>query len=335
MANVIDSSGNEWRPTQGGNWRNVKTGALSRKNPNAAAAAAPTRDQQILGALNQVAGKDKTLQAGFAGGQTLGNLYFNDGSMGRIDKQTYDGTYVPDELKRASAAFEQNANTAGTASADMDASMKGLSDYAMTAGNRTPEMQAMLDRRMAALGGLGTEEGTAIRENAQADMNTGLSTALRSLKGRYPGATGAAGSLAAMPALGQFAGQSRGLARDMSTLDANMKRDALNGYSTDLQSVVNAENARKAAGWGAYNTAAGNRDSMLATNKANAMNSWGNWTAGQDARNLGVNQWNLGQKNAETAGQLGMIWGGGNFAQGKQTADQAYDLGKKQISAMS
>jgi hypothetical protein len=176
---------------------------------------------------------------------------------------------------------------------------------------RDPNIQALIDRRMSIIGGLTPEETTVFREQAGEQLNQGLQTALRSLRARTPGIGGLAPFIGADPTIRSFAEAQRGIERDLIAQNLGLKEQRLRGAS-DLVRDIDALEAQKRLG---------------ATQQffGSAMGLSQDW--------LNRQIFNIGQREKERAGQLGLIFGSGGFGAAKEAADRSYELGQKAIEA--
>ena len=246
-----------------------------------------------------------------------------------------------------------------------------LTKQYQNAGNVDPVLQEIMDRRKAGLEGLTAPELTALREQGNSGMNQAMQTAMRQANvGNLMANRSGNVQGAAMPGIAQARslGQAQ-LERDILLANVAERDKRLNEYQ-GLGSEIDTNKFNRTqstlGSLGAFNqTQAGidlgntqNYQGLIAQTEANKFNRLN--TADQNFANYNQNQsgidlanlnnyqnylttarndtlqrqiYNIGQLGQEKAGQIGMIFGAGEFGAGQDASNKANEIAKQNIEA--
>jgi hypothetical protein len=279
-------------------------------------------------ALKKLSGGDKIIEDAFGAGQSLGDLWFAPGIMGRVRQDM-----SPEEGELLSR-YRGESWVGGKRSGEGQQSMDYLADLARTAGTRSAETQDLIRRRTEALQGLSQPELMARKENSMADMNRGLQTALRSIRSRFPGAAGAASSKAAQPAIAEYGNAQRGLANDLIQTDAALKREALGSLEGLVRGVERDEFSMKADARNSYADRLLGREQWETADRADRLDRYANYFNNLKTDLLNREVFNLGQKRDELGGRVGTVMSSGSFGAGRSAFKESMDLAREQLEAM-
>lgn len=352
----------------------------------------PGADQQIL---NTLGGADSP-SAGFQAGQQLAQRHFNPLSLGRIGTDAPSLDRDPNlldiggTLRRVQDSVDRGAGTSSLA-------RRGLNDLGVLAGqtrsrnkgnerildrrdqltrgnrlsdiadnlSRSGNVRDLVSRRTSALQGLSQPELQARRDQGDTALNQGLESALRSIRSRFPGASGPAASRAALPAVNAFAQGKTNLERDLIVEDANRRRAALDSFENTVRGVEGDEFARlfgstqagedllrrdvaadealvRGIGQDTFNqrlqSSQALDDARLRQEQFERTDELANLdrligvqnTARQDIFNR--NKFDLDQLAKEKAGRLGLIFGGGQLGTASQAQQEANEIAREAIA---
>lgn len=264
-----------------------------------------------LGALNQIAGQDKAVGAGLAGGAELGMLLYGNGALGRVDEDWNPDLYNLYQRQQQEAAMptQQSADTtaglgrladAAASSSIGNPNVQGSIDALKSASDASaisnpviqariaaltrmadasetmdPRLTEILDLEKGRLGGLNSQEMTAAREDAQSGMNRGLATTLRALKSSNlasGGPRGGGATIGALPAISNFAQGQTDLERKLILDNYAAKEAALTRYASDSSGFLDTFTKNRIAAQDAANSGIVNYNTG-ATNAASNLSS--------------------------------------------------------------
>lgn len=256
--------------------------------------------------LGQLSNENQGAARGFFSGVPLAEQFFSDGSLGRVDEASSIDPATIQRLRRA-------ASISGLRSPEAAERIGGLGDLFQRAQRESAGETEVTDLRRENLAGLTPEEEQLLRDQGQTGLNRGLQTALRSVKNNFSGATGAASTRAAQPIISQFTDAQRGLERDIGIEKIQRKRDALNSFENTVRGIQGDIFARSAATGDLFSRAGlaqeqfESQDSLQKNQQLlSALTA-----AGNDSLNR--RQLNMSNLAAEKAGQIGLIFGSGQF----------------------
>lgn len=284
----------------------------------------------LVADVSSLAGTDKNVQAAMQAGLGLSGLgsattpagqgFFAPGSLGRVHD-----TLSPDvsaEMWTAQAGPVGSRNY-------FDTSAAAMTNLLNTSGNVDPVLQDVMARRKAGLEGLTAPEMTAMRESGAQEMDRSMMGAMRAAQAqnisgnRVGNVTNAAmPEIARARSLGQSA-----LERDLMLANVAERNKRLGEYQ-GLASEIDQ-----------------NRFNRMTASASNL----GNLSLGQQQMDIAARQnyqdflmkarddvlkrqiFNLGQLGQEKAGQIGMIFGAGEFGSAEAARKDAYKLGMEGI----
>lgn len=277
-------------------------------------------------ALKNLAGGDEDIFKGFKAGSTLASSFFAPGGLGRVSEEA--DPYMIGNIGQFQDAF----NRAGTRTTEATARLQGLQDLFTRAQQLTPEEQDIIARRRANLSGLSQEEEQYLKDSGQIGLNRSLQTSLRAIRSRFPGATGASSTIAARPTVATFADSTRQLLRDVGQEKISRSREALDAYDTSVGGINNSLFSRSAATGRSAADAGLAQDQFEAGNKLALGDKL--TTLQQQLRDdiLKRQGFNLQQGASERAGQLGLIFGSGQFSAAQTGRRTSEDLAREAIA---
>ena len=241
----------------------------------------PTYEESKLSA-------EKLLSDSLAYGDTLSNKYIDD------------------------SAFEELG--LGRTQEEQDALNAAKSEY-QSASSRSADATLALSKFKEALSGLSSEEGTALREGARAELDkeyAAKQNQARALAIKSGARGGAVAAQAGIMARDRAKAQKE-LSRDFVLKNVDIKNQALQNFGGYVRGLESDEASRRQAA---------SRDLSTQTNV-------------QTDRDLGKQQFNIGQRQNKVNARLTAALGGAGVAagaiQGQQGTDAAYENVKAQL----
>jgi hypothetical protein len=298
-------------------------------------------------------------------------------SLGYLNNAYGQANSFSPELSQLRQSYMANQSYARPG--EIQGGLDMMRQQAMTAGQRDPNTQALINQRMSMTGGMTPAQETAIREQGVNSLNQGMATAMRGLRNQYSGATGPAAMKAALPITGQYqdarANLERGLVADkmnyqqqalagaenlVSNTNANefgRQYQANTGYMGALQPqsqfeyganrqglneagefVSSTDQNRFANTLGAgstYENALYNRNQAEIADRQGRLNNFAGYQNTLANQTLARQQYNLDQLAQEKAGQLGLVFGAGQFGAANQAAREATAVAREGIASAS
>lgn len=179
--------------------------------------------------------------------------------------------------------------------------------------SRDPAQAQLLAQLQGGQGGLTTTENTALRENAEAGLESQLQTALRTLgiENAGRGAFGGTAQAGALDLLRGRAEQQRGIERDIIGQNIALKESRQQRLGDFLSDLVGGESERQRG----------------------ALSDVSGLTAGAQARQDALEQYNLEQEAREQANRNSVIFGLAGAAGNRRARRRAERLAARQIAA--
>lgn len=283
----------------------------------------------ITSALGLLAGKDKTVLNALLAGQQLGNQFFSEGSMGRLDVPMTE-----DEGRSLFSAREimlQNPRTDQEQRA-----IDNLERISNESGIMNADVANALNLYKQQLGGYTDQERNLYTEEGSRGLDRSLATGMRQMQLANAGAnrSGPASMLGMKSLAAQRMSSQEDLLRKLRLDEIALKAQRLNDYSAYAANSDAEMAKRKLATGTAFSEQARAQRNSDVMNRVNA-NVLFNNTLGQiQNRMIGSQVFNMNNKSAELAGRLGSIFSAGGFGANLEGQQQAYELGLKQIEAM-
>lgn len=298
--------------------------------------------------------------------------FFGFGSLGRVD-ETQDPrlTGLLDKLqadlggvKRDSTTNEAITNLMRTQTSPIfqgavpEEIINSLRKQISTAGSPTTYEQEVIDRRRAGLDGLTAQENTALREQGQAGLDRAFQTNLRAglAQNNLAGRQGGANSNLLRDLNLDSLQANRGLSRDILLANIDERNRRLNEYQDLATGLSNRAFDRRLQGNTALSGILFNRDTANAqqrlsaaeainqnlldrqrfeeSSRANRYATYGNtlFAAQQDALNRRLQ--NLNQLAKEKQGQIGLLFGSGQFGAAQQAQNRSFDLAQQGLNSI-
>ncbi len=284
--------------------------------------------------LQQLSNGDSEINNALQAGSGLGNLFFGAGSLGRVGEGL--------TADQATALIQSRGLVGQNPRLDQDqAQLNNVVDFATQIGQTqgvSDDVLLALEKNREGIDGFTAPEKAAFLDEGQAAINANLATALRGAQLGNQGAN-RRGSITAVPTIGAAANaaeSSRGLQRDFSLANADLRDRRLGAFGNLALGVDNTRFDRGLQNFGVQNAASQTLRDQRNSDFANAINSQqGFQNILQSTRNDLLNRrtFNLNQLSREKQGQVGSIFGAGGFGAQQQGQRQAFELGNKQIES--
>lgn len=325
---------------------------------------------QVGNVLDVLAGGDPAISGALRSGQAIGDMFFSEGSLGRLDP-----SIIQDEalaLNRARELMQQNPrldeqqrainrleSMSGALGFDPQQQIGRIDGVDAQFGNFTDaETSALNMLQERAMQGLSPEERTAYLEQGRSGINKALATA-NAGAAQQNLARGAQGGIAnipffdtAMAALSAENELQRNLRlEDVAARDRRVSEFAnlapqmtTNVANRATAGAMNSLNARLGVTGQQFNQMLGantafaqgamNQRNSDVSNAINTLASFYNSTLNPIlSRQVGSQVFNLNNLANELSGRIGSIFTAGSFGAAQQGQRNAYDLGLRQIDA--
>ena len=257
-------------------------------------------DRSVLDRVKEIIGVGEQF------GRGLANEFYSDGSLGRINE-----TLTPEEIA-AQARAKQLADTVGLQTDQIKNIVNQQQGILTNAQNLSDiELEALGVARNA-LPGLDAPEMEALRSQARANINGSMQAGVRDLAKTQARNQVFGAAATAQRGLLQRQGivENRNLERDLLVKNIDIKQAAQNAFTNLVTNTEGNRASRTNAASGQLANTVLNDESQRNTSSINATNVAGNLAATLGQRLSQLQQYNLGQKAAEKAGQVGSILGG-------------------------
>lgn len=268
---------------------------------------------------------DYYIKQGTQYGQDIGNKYFSDGALGRLD------TNITPEMADVLAKQKELTETAGQRSPEQQALLQQMfSDY-VAAKNFTPLELEALDRGRAALSGITPQQQEALlsiqRENVNRDIATRAAAARHAIANSNM--SGAAGvSLQDQIMRDRSAGM-RTATRDLVAKQIEEQRLARESFNSMTGQFESARANRTNQTGNTYGSALRSAEDSEFGQKATAQSMYAGGQQWADTWKRSGQQYNQAQQGKEVAGRVGAELGGVSAISGMGSAFKAEDMAEQ------
>ena len=268
---------------------------------------------------------DYYMKRGSEYGQGIGDKYFSDGALGRID------TNLTPEMADVLAKQKELAETAGERSPQQQALLEQMFGDYIAAKNFTPLELEALDRGRAALSGITPQQQEALlsiqRENVNRDVATRAAAARHAIANSNM--SGAAGVSLQDQIMRDRSMGMRTATRDLVAKQIEEQRLARESFNSMTGQFESARANRTNQAANTYGSNLRSAEDSEFGQKATAQSMYAGGQQWADTWKRSGQQYNQAQQGKEVAGRVGAELGGVSAISGMGSAFKAEDLAEQ------